>query len=85
MQSLFAVKVFKPDSKSFIGKGFLAVTVTETAHPFRTRDFVFCVHCGKLRSPSWFYDHKKELTYEVTPDVLAHFHANYKKNMSGTW
>ena len=79
MQSLFTVKVFKSGTTSFIEKGFLNVIVTQTAHPFRTRHFMCCLHCRKLRSPSWFYEHKKELVFDVTPDMLAGFHANYTK------
>ena len=38
--------------------------------PFQTRRYVYCLHCFKLRSSSWFDTHKKKATFDLSQDAL---------------
>ena len=39
--------------------------------PFRTRRFTYCLHCFKLKSPSWFDSHKTKETFDLSEETLA--------------
>ena len=49
-----------PQSPSFLEQGCIKCVVSQTAHPFRTRHLFYCIHCSRLGSSSWFFDHRKK-------------------------
>ena len=67
LEQHYTVVVVKEDaSGSFIEKGFLKCHVEEHVQHFRRRTFIFCLHCFKLRSPSWWYSHRGQTTMTIT-------------------
>ena len=74
MQNDFRVQVFTSQpSSSFLEKGFLKCVVTQTAPPFSTREFAYCLHCRKLRSMPWLYRHKRRFSIEPTVEMQQVF------------
>ena len=58
-------------SSSYIGSGFLKCHVRQTAPPFNSRTFIYCLHCLKLVSLSWFRYHQKDVQFECSESTLA--------------
>ena len=68
----FNVTVLMNDrSSSCIEKGFLRCIARQDVAPFKTRRFVYCLHCYHLGSYSWFDTHKKEPTFDISRVSLA--------------
>ena len=64
MQRNYEVQIIDdPSSSKFLDKGYLKCVVTETTSPFRTRHFLYCVHCSTLGSSSWFFKHRKMIVF----------------------
>ena len=68
----FTVKVLKDcRSASYVQMGFLVCFATQQETPYQTRRFVYCLHCSKLRSHSWFDSHKTKVTFDLSEETLA--------------
>ena len=59
-------------------KVFLKVVVTQTSEPFMSREFSYCLHCRRLRSMSWFYQHKRLTSFEPTEDQQRLFCSRFQ-------
>ena len=78
MERRYSISVMMEDtSTSFINKGFLKCHVSERSYPFRQRVFIFCLHCLKMRSPSWFYGHRKDCGGAPSQERLDFFNSRY--------
>ena len=78
MEQSYTVVVVKEDaSRSFIEKGFLKCHVEELVAPFRRRAFIYCLHCFKLRSLSWWYSHRRQTTMTITRERCDFIVSNY--------
>ena len=60
-------------SPHFLEQGFIECIVSQTVRPFKTRHFFHCVHCGKLRSSSWFFDHRKSDEFDLSPKSIQKY------------
>ena len=68
----FTVTVLKNDrSSSCLERGFLRCFVRQDAAPFQTRRFIYCLHCFKLGSYSWFDYHKIDASFDMSKDSLS--------------
>ena len=65
--------------KSLIERGFLKLTVTQIKHPFNSRTFIYCLHCLKLGSQSWFNYHKKDFTFDLSRETVAKHHIRFSR------
>ena len=78
MQEPFTLDVFKTRGKtSFISKGYLKCVVTTTTFPFHYRQFAHCLHCRKLRSLSWFCQHKRDVGFLPSLQMIDLFNAKF--------
>ena len=69
MQRDFSVVIHQNDSRrSFLQQGFLFCVVTGISNPHKSRRFVYCLHCSKLKSVAWFYRHKKSVGFVPSQD-----------------
>ena len=83
MQNLYTVNVFKSlSSTSFVSIGFLKCVVKQDVPPFHSRVFAYCLECQKLRSLSWFYQHKKSIGFEPSSEMVKRFLAKYEMFVS---
>ena len=62
-----------PQSQSFLEQGCIKCVVSQTAHPFRTRRFFYCIHCSRLGCSSWFFDHRKKVEIDLSPKSIDKF------------
>ena len=60
-------------SPHFLEQGFIECIVSQTVRPFKTRHFFYCVHCGKLRSSSWFFDHRKTFEFDLSTKSIQKY------------
>ena len=78
MQAPFKVDVYKAQSHfSYLNRGFLKCIVTSTTSPFQSRQFAYCLQCRKMKSISWFNDHKKTVHRGLSPQQVGYFHAKF--------
>ena len=72
MERDFSIVFRQNDSRrSFIRQGFLFCEVTKLFQPRQRRCFVYCLHCTKLKSLSWFYRHKKKVGFVPSDDDVV--------------
>ena len=72
MQTDYTISVVKEDPPtSFLENGFLKCCVTQLHTLFDSRCFVYCLHCCKLGSPSWFDYHKEDFVFDRSEKSLA--------------
>ena len=57
-------------SSSYLDSVFLKFLVTKTQAPFHKRVFVYCLHCLRLASPSWFDSHKRQVSFDLSPEAI---------------
>ena len=72
MHSGFVIDVEKDGpSSSFLERGFLKCIVSQTQEPFGMRSFVYCLHCFKPGSQSWFDFHKKVVRFDLSEKTIT--------------
>ena len=57
-------------SSSYLDSVFLKCLVTKTQAPFHKRVFIYCLHCLRLASPSWFDSHKRQVVFDLSPEAI---------------
>ena len=80
MQTDYTISVAKEDpTTSFLENGFLKCRVTQVNAPFDSRCFIYCLHCCKLGSPSWFDYHKAGFVFDRSERSLTKHRSNYSR------
>ena len=80
MEREYTVSIIKGDEKiSFIRRGYIKCIVKSLTSPSQLRQFAYCLHCRKLRSVSWFYAHKLNVGFVVTPEWCDEMEAGFER------
>ena len=80
MRPCFIIEVEKDGpSSSFLERGFLKCIVRQPQEPFRMRSFLYCLHCFKLGSQSWFDYHKKAVAFDLSEKSIANHKASFSR------
>ena len=78
MQRNYDVRILDdPTSTKFLDQGYLKCDVVETTPPFRTRHFLYCVHCSNLGSSSWFFEHRKKLVFVLSTSFIDNVRSSF--------
>ena len=78
MQRDYDVQIAEdPHSPRFLEYGCIKCIVTQTVHPFKTRHFIYCLHCLKLRSSSWFFDHRKRIEFDLSSTSIQKYRSRF--------
>ena len=74
-----------PTSTKFLVQGYPKCGVVETIPPFRTRQFLYCMHCSKLGSSSWFFEHRKKTVFVLSTSIIENVRSSFSHYVNDSY